>query len=90
MNKKNKQINLQDWKYRDKSDGGLSYYYAKISIYQVEIHSVNNRIEVAIYRNGTLKKQPFVLEIPMSEFVPRYNSIMTTITDLIESINQDL
>lgn len=80
-------MNIQNWKYKDKSQGGQSYYYATWQGYNIEVYDINGGMEIGIYsKYGTLKKPPFRLEIPISEFVNRYESIMICIQDLLDSI----
>jgi len=85
-----KQITLRNWKYRDKSDGGLSYYYTKINMYQVEICEEKDGIQIAIYKNGILRKPPSKMYIPLTDFILHYNVIMMAITSTIQSINREL
>jgi len=76
-----------NWKYKDKSQGGQSYYYATWQGYNIEVYDINGGMEIAIYsKYGNIIKPPFRLEIPISEFVNRYDAIMICVQDLLDSI----
>ena len=78
---------MKDWHYVDKSEGGLSYYHNIIQGYKVEVHDVNNGIEIGIYsREGNLLKPPYRIEAPFEAFTTRHNQIIIIIKDLINSL----
>jgi len=88
MNKKNKQINLQDWKLE--TELGISYYHVTYRNYEVELHDFDGGTQIGIFKNGNLQKPYFLLDMPLLQFTSRYESVMLTIDDIIDSINIDL